>query len=239
MSGAGNMAVIMFVGSGLGGYQSSLTKCALITAGVVGAAWAVYKLLQQPQPIKWAEKVGVGYMKALRGHRGTSEFLDRTFPDDSDRLQRTARVAKVNQVVTALVLQAKLKYGNMTPKPENGFIIRDFMNATVVAWRRKALDEHQRDRVRGIRAALPDAPANDEGQPHLPERDDDGRDHTEQDEYDEMFMVWELLRTTRKHDLVSIASKATALYFVLTPDEEDVHHVLNSKVIRAQYSGPQ
>lgn len=233
------MAFIMLVGPGLGGHQSSLTKYACVTLGVIGTAWGIYKFLQQPKLPKWADRVGVGYMEALRGYRATSDFLDRTFPEEREPLQRTARVAKVNQVVTALVLQAKLKYGNMTPKPENGFIIRDFMNTTVVAWRKKAIDEHQRDKVGSIKSALPDTPSDEAGPFSLPEGDDDGRNHHEQDEYDEMFMVWALLRTTRKQDLVSIASKAAALYFVLTPEEEDIHHVLSSKVIRAQYSAPQ
>lgn len=229
----------LFTESGVVGHHALTGLTAVVVVvGIVGALRLIMSFFRLGD-VKWADIVGVGYMQHIRGVKGTNEFLERNFPGE-DELKRSPRVTKVNPVVHALVYQAKMKYGNMTPKPENGFIIRDFMNLTISNWRKKALLEQERDRVMNINDSLPDLPVNAvdydlRSAEDLPQ----GRDVLEQDEYDEMFMVWNILKTTRKYDLVGIAAKATAMYFVLTTDEEDVHHVLASKVIRAQYASPQ
>lgn len=194
--------------------------------------------------VDWNEQIGMSYLWLARRPEEVKNFLKRNFTEVvAADLKEAPRRANINAVVTELVVAAKLKFGNLTPKPENGFIIRDFMNSTIVEWRKRAIKERERDRAWQTQEANKhDLTLNPLTQsdvvPSAEESDDDEiapRTPEEQDEYDQMHSAWNILVNCRLKDLVGQAGKATALYFILEEDEEHVVHVLSSKVVKKQY----
>lgn len=221
----------------------------LLTTGLAVIGAFVWWWLRECE-VDWAEQIGMTYLKFIRTPEEVKQFLKRNFkPAEAANLREAPRRANVNCVVRELVVAGKLKYGNLTPKPENGFIIRDFMNSTILEWRARAIEEQAKEldkmladskrmdaRMKNLRNFIDSATGTpDENEEADVPEEPPARDPADEDEYQQMKDVWALLVTTRLSDLPRLSAKATALYFILEEDEEHLVHILSSKVVKRQY----